>query len=204
MRRDATVSDNSSSEVASHESPSNVLCACPAVSSSRGAHCRNLLTREGTPGTVIGVTVATSPGERLAEWRDAIDPSTTQLSFVNVTHGGRSAAMSSDGLGDWDRTPADVVEIEEMDLRRLGTEITSQLQQASEAPVVLCFDSLTDVLQFESQERIHRFLNVLTARVEETGAYAHYHIDSDGHADRTFETLAPVFDETVSAGAEWG
>jgi len=110
--------------------------------------------------------------------------------------------MSSDGFGGQDEEPADITEIEEMDLRRLGTEITSQLRQASAEPVVLCFDSLTDVLQFESQERIHRFLNVLTARVDETGAYAHYHIDSDGHTDRTFETLSPVFDATVSTGAE--
>jgi len=196
------VTDNSSSEVASHESPSNVLCACPAVGSSRSAHCQRLLTREGEPGSIISVTVATSPGERLAEWRDTIDPSTTQISFVDVTRGGRSAAMSSDGFGGQDEEPADITEIEEMDLRRLGTEITSQLRQASAEPVVLCFDSLTDVLQFESQERIHRFLNVLTARVDETGAYAHYHIDSDGHTDRTFETLSPVFDATVSTGAE--
>ncbi|MFW6017615.1 MAG: DUF7504 family protein [Halapricum sp.] len=197
------MSNDTATETADHDTASNVLCACPAVGSSRATHCQRLLTRAGQPESIVGVTIATSPAERLAAWRDAIDPATTEISFVNVTHGGRSATMSTNGSGGGEEVPTDIVEIGEMDLRRLGTEITAQLREASGAPTALCFDSLTDVLQFESKERIHRFLNVVTARVTEAGAYAHYHIDSNGHANPTFETLAPVFDETVSDGIEF-
>lgn len=161
-----------------------------------------MLTQEGPPGTVVGVTVATSPGEQMSDWSNVIDPVTTNLSFVDVSHAGRSAAMSADGFGGQNGALIDVVEIETIDLHQLGSEIATKLRQASADPVVLCFDSLTDILQMESQETVHRFLNVLTARVKENGAYAHYHIDSDGHPSQTIETMAPIFDTTITVGSD--
>jgi len=182
--------------------PSNVLCVAPAIGSEKHEHCRDLLTRVGPPGTVLGVTVASSPGERLTDWSGVLDPVGTAFSFVDVADGGRSAAMPPRGLGGQNGALVTIAEVEDVDLERIGSEVVSQLREAGDGPVVVCLDSLTDLLQFESAETVHRFLNVLTARVEETGAVAHYHIDSEGHPDSTIETLAPLFDETVRAGPE--
>ena len=91
----------------------------------------------------------------------------------------------------------DIVEIESLDLHDLGAEITAQLRNESTDPVFVCFDSLTDLLQFVSEQTVHRFLQVLTARIREAGAVAHFHIDTDGHSEEVIETLAPIFDRTV-------
>ena len=178
------------------ETGSNVLCACPAIGPEKDEHCRDLLSRERLPGTIIGVTVASSPGQRMGVWNNVATPRTT-LKFVDVAHAGRSASMSTDGFGGQNGALVNVVKVEDMDLQRLGTEIVTQLREASQEPVVLCFDSLTDVLQFESEETVFRFLNALTTRVRETGVTAHYHLDADGHPVETIETLASLFDETI-------
>ncbi|WP_136688098.1 DUF7504 family protein [Halorhabdus amylolytica] len=191
------MSDELSPGVDATETPSNVLCVCPAIGNAKNEHCRDLLTREGPPGTVLGVTVASSPGERMSEWSNVIDPVRTTLSFVDVSHGGRSAAMSADGFGGQNGAIVNVVEVEDVDLQRIGAELTTQLENAEKGPVVVCLDSLTDLLQFETERTLHRFLNVLTARVEQADAIAHYHIDADGHPDRTFDTLTPLFDATI-------
>ncbi|WP_135662444.1 DUF7504 family protein [Halorhabdus rudnickae] len=193
------MSDELSQGVDAAETVSNVLCVCPAIGNAKNQHCRDLLTRAGAPGTVLSVTIASSPGERMSEWSTVIDPVETTLSFVDVSHGGRSAAMSADGFGGQNGAIVNVAEVEDVDLQRIGSELATQLENADQGPVVVCIDSLTDLLQFESERTLHRFLNVLTARVEQAGAIAHYHIDADGHPDRTFDTLAPLFDATVCA-----
>jgi hypothetical protein len=191
------VSDDHSHGVDVDNSVSNVLCACPAIGTTKTEHCRDLLTRSGQPGTILGVTVASSPGERMSEWSNVVDPMQTDLSFVDVSNGGRSAAMSADGFGGQHGAMVNMIEIEDVDLQQLGTQITALLDAATDDPVVLCLDSLTDLLQFESERQLHRFLNVVTTRVEAAGAIAHYHIDADGHPASTIETLAPLFDETI-------
>ncbi|MFB6129095.1 MAG: hypothetical protein ABEJ47_04955 [Halorhabdus sp.] len=179
----------------------NVLCISPEISPGKEDCCEALLTRKGVPDRIVGVTVASSPGGRMAEWGNAINPATTDLTFVDVSHGGRSAAMSTDGFGGQNGTLVDVIEVPDVDLREIGKAVTDQLDGGTDETVVVCLDSLTDLLQFESEETLSRFLHVLTTRVSEAGASAHYHIDADGHPERVFETLSPLFDATVRADA---
>ncbi|WP_181687238.1 DUF7504 family protein [Halorhabdus salina] len=193
------MSDDHSHSTDVADAASNVLCATPAIGHAKNEHCRDLLTRAGPPGTILGVTVASSPGERMSEWSNAIDPVQTKLSFVDVSNGGRSAAMSVDGFGGQHGAMVNMVEIEDVDLHQLGTQISAQLDAATDGPVVVCLDSLTDLFQFESERKIHRFLNVVTTRVEAADAIAHYHIDANGHPTSTIETLAPLFDVTIRA-----
>ncbi|ACV10832.1 hypothetical protein Huta_0645 [Halorhabdus utahensis DSM 12940] len=186
------------------EEASNVLCISPEISTSKEECCQELLTRCGIPDRIVGVTVASSPGGRMAEWGNAINPMTTELTFIDVSHGGRSAAMSADGFGGQNGALVDVVEVPEVDLRDIGKEITNQLDSDSNETVAVCIDSLTDLLQFESEETLSRFLHVLTTRVNESGVAAHYHIDAHGHPERVFETLSPLFEATVRADPDLG
>ena len=181
------------------EDAANVLCISPEISTSKEECCQDLLTRRGVPDRIVGVTVASSPGGRMAEWGDAINPMTTDLTFIDVSHGGRSAAMSADGFGGQNGALVDVVEIQDVDLQRIGEAVTDQLERDTDETVVVCLDSLTDLLQFDSEETLSRFLHALTARVSEAGASAHYHIDAHGHPEPVFETLSPLFDATVRA-----
>ncbi|CCQ32539.1 hypothetical protein HLRTI_002426 [Halorhabdus tiamatea SARL4B] len=184
------------------EDADNVLCISPEISPNKEACCEELLTREGVPDKIVGVTVASSPGGRMAEWGEAINPMTTDLTFVDVSHGGRSAAMSADGFGGQNGALVDVIEVPDVDLREIGSAVTDQLDGDTDETIVVCLDSLTDLLQFESEETLSRFLHVLTARVSEAGGSAHYHIDAHGHPDRVFETLSPLFDATVRTDAD--
>ena len=184
------------------EEAPNVLCISPEISSSKEECCRELLTRRGVPDRIVGVTVASSPGGRMAEWSDVLSPATTDLTFVDVSHGGRSAAMSADGFGGQNGALVDVIEVQDVDLHQIGTAVTDQLDGDTDDNVVVCLDSLTDLLQFESEETISRFLHALTSRVSAAGATAHFHIDAHGHPERVFETLSPLFDATVRADVD--
>lgn len=181
---------------------SNVLCVSPEISRSKEECCEDLLTRHGVPDRIVGVTVASSPGGRMAEWSDVLNPMQTDLTFVDVSHGGRSAAMSADGFGGHNGALVDVIEVPDVDLQEIGTAVTDQLDADTDETVVVCLDSLTDLLQFESEETLSRFLHALTTRVNEAGATAHYHIDAHGHPEQVFETLSTLFDATIRADAD--
>ncbi|MBX0298251.1 hypothetical protein EGH23_25670 [Halomicroarcula sp. F27] len=87
------------------------------------------------------------------------------------------------------------------DLTSLGTRITAQLdtwtETTSERQIVVCFDSVTVLLQYISVAQAGRFLDVVTNLFAEHDAIAHFHLDPEAHTEQTLNKLRPFFDLVV-------
>lgn len=89
------------------------------------------------------------------------------------------------------------------DLPKLGIAISQVIAdwQGRSKHTVMCFHSITDLLQFADHERVFRFLHVLQGRVDSIDATAHYHLDRDAHDERTVAMFWNLFDATVDVTA---
>jgi hypothetical protein len=131
------------------------------------------------------------PGERPAELAivtagDQMRSATADLSngYVDLPAGVKTTAVSESG-----------------DLTGIAIRIQQALDSwAEDGPehVVLCFDSLTTLAQFNSIERVFRFLHLLTARLREAGVPSHFHVDPAAHDDREIAVLCNLFDTVQS------
>lgn len=90
------------------------------------------------------------------------------------------------------------------DLTGLGIRLGSAVEALDGPELVVCFNSLTALLEHTDVQRAFRFLHVITAQLSNTGATAHYHLDREPLDDGTLATVQPVFDTVVrSDGEEW-
>ncbi|WP_440990391.1 DUF7504 family protein [Haloarchaeobius baliensis] len=85
------------------------------------------------------------------------------------------------------------------DLQRLG-EVVSQFCSVWDDAgydIVVCFDSLTDLLAANDPEVVFQFCHVLSARLQSVGAVAHFHLDPNAHSQQLQLTFEQIFDETL-------
>jgi len=62
---------------------------------------------------------------------------------------------------------------------------------------LLCFRSISTLLQYADLEDVFKFLHTLTYRVEIGDARGHYHMDPASHDEQTVQTLLQLFDAAV-------
>lgn len=84
-------------------------------------------------------------------------------------------------------------------LSELGSSVRDVLHDWAEkdATSVLCFDSVTALLERADLELTFEFLLVLIEGIRPTGTISHFHIDADAHDTTTLRTLEHVFDEVL-------
>jgi len=82
------------------------------------------------------------------------------------------------------------------DLTGMGIETSKALD--CQEQVALYFTSLSVLLQYVDVETVFRALHLLTARLRNSGARAHFHISS-GESDQTIAALSSLFDAVVEA-----
>lgn len=119
------------------------------------------------------------------------------------------AATARSAVADQAAAPAgptmpqalNVRRVESDDLGELGTAISraiDDLARGDPAPgeVRVCLDSLSPLLEGYDESVVFRFLHVLTGRVRQANALAHFHLPVPADA-REARLLAPLFDATV-------
>jgi hypothetical protein len=84
-------------------------------------------------------------------------------------------------------------------LQALGTSISKFCERWDREgfDIVLCFDSLTELLEHTSPSIVFQFCHVLNRRLASVDALAHFHLDPDAHDDQTVATFQSIFDSTV-------
>ncbi|WP_439027798.1 DUF7504 family protein [Haloarchaeobius sp. DT45] len=94
--------------------------------------------------------------------------------------------------------PMDAVE-DPGNLQALGTAISRFCEQweRQNFDIVVCFDSLTELLDHASAEAVFQFCHVLNSRLDSVDALAHFHLDPTAHDDETVATFQSIFDETI-------
>ena len=83
------------------------------------------------------------------------------------------------------------------DLTGLGVAISEVLSEWDD-PVLVCFDSLTSMLQYVDSDTAYEFLHAVTGQVHAARARAHFHVDPAAHDETTLAGITSLFDARVS------
>lgn len=179
---------------------SSVLLLTEAQSQHDDDACMDLLSvTNPQQENVLSITVTQSANDRLKLWQKHIETLPAKATIISVGEITRSAAAGS--TGSMQLSPG--VRIETVknpgDLTGLGITITEQLKEfmQDDNQVVVCFHSLTPLLQYAELTRVFRFLHVLIGRLNSMNAVTHFHMDPSAHDQQTINTLTQLFDAVI-------
>lgn len=182
--------------------PANVLLLVPSMGTDGDAVCHQLLLPVSPEEVeVLYVSLTRSPDDRLESWRTHIGGSLpANTGIISVGEGARSAAGAAGTVTGPFSGPVRVESVSSpSDLTGLGIGMSEILEDwaTSDHQSVVCFDSLTTLLQYADLQRVFRFLHVATARCESVDALAHFHLDPGAHDEKTLNTLLSLFDTLI-------
>ena len=166
---------------------SNVLLASPSMGGSREV-CSTLLTEGLDRPSVLFVSFTRSASACLSQWED-LDAEAENLAVV---------AVGTDGSVDRPDVTTRTL-TSPSDLTGLGVAI-GQVIAEWEAPVAVCFDSLTAMLQYVDFETAYEFCHAVTGQFHAAGARAHFHVDPQALEPRHVAGLTSLVDARVDDG----
>ncbi|SDF76352.1 DUF7504 family protein [Halorientalis regularis] len=173
-----------------------VLLLAPSVGDAERDACTELLAHhDAASSRVVHVLYMESAIERYRLIESQLPAHPAESAVVAVGAGGVVGERGPD-------PPAEHYHVQRLtdpaDLTGLGMALSDALGEwAAVGDVTLCFDSLSILLQYADTERLFRFLHMLTNRLTELGASAHFHIDPAAHDEQTVAQLAQAFDDQV-------
>lgn len=153
----------------------------------------------GDHGTVILVTFDQPPDQRAESIRE-ITGHPDDMRIVAVGDSARSAAARGGA------TVGPMVTVEHPDdLTELGIRLGQTLDEVEHVDdLVVCFHSLTALLDHTPVERAFRFLHVLTSRLNNAGATSFFHLAPGAHDPSDVATVQPLFDGILrNEDGEW-
>lgn len=147
--------------------------------------------REVGEADLIAVSYTRSGAEWSGAWEKRLGTLPGRSVIVGVDDTVRKSNGGQSGVVETNESPDD--------LTGIGITLSEYLSSwgGEGGDLVVCFDSLTALLQYVSLKRAYRFLHVLTGRAAAVGARSHYHLDPSAHDDRTVATLTSLFDAVV-------
>lgn len=192
--------DGGTPRISGLEGVSNVLLQSPSIGPHKTDVCHQLLGQSDPAQTsVLVVTFTKSATDWVTEWNEFAGQPPARGGIVTV--GETSPHVAGDG---WD-----VEQVENAsNLTGLGITLSGLLSDLASAgeedgsDVVVCFDSVTSLLQYADLQGTFRFLHVVTGRVESVGGVGHYHIDPAAHDSQDLATLRGLFDAVVDVEAD--
>jgi len=170
----------------------SVIVLAPA-SANDDAACVDLLRPSEQSTNLLFVSFTGSPRSRLETWIDRA--------------GGRPAATYvlasgevTDGFDGGGPRPDKVERVgTPNDLTGISIRISEVLNEwaDSDARSVVCFDSITALLQYVDVKTVYEFLHVLTGRLYAHGASGHFHLDPGAHSALVVARIQTLFDVAV-------
>lgn len=151
---------------------------------------------------VLFVSLTRPAEDRLRVLREQAGERPPAVSVVSGTDQFEAATTETTTADeDGNRVTVDTID-DPSDLPKLGITISRAVKEWDDAGVgtVVCFHSLTALLQYADRQRVFRFLHVLQDRLEAVDAVTHYHMDAAAHDRQTLATLRPLFDAVVEVG----
>ena len=164
----------------------NILLEEPSIGGGRDV-CTSLLVDEASEPNVLFVAFTRQASACVAQ----LDGESVDNVGV-ITVGDASAAVEDDAVvTESVSTPSD--------LTGLGISIGQFLSEFDDR-VLVCFDSLTSMLQYVDVQTAYEFLHAITGQIHAAGARAHFHIDPDAHSEQDVAAIASLFDARVALG----
>lgn len=169
--------------------------------------CSNHVESIGSGGTnVLAVTFSPPDAGWLDSWITGPGES-SDTAVISVGDSARSAAgspsvgaASTRGVAvDTVADPADLSALED----RIGERLAAW--ERTDDRTVVCFDSVTAVLEQVGPERTVAFLESVIDRTRDAAASAHFHLDPERHGGEFEERASTLFDAvvTIEDGGEW-
>lgn len=178
----------------------NALLLAPSFVGDEEGTCTQLLhSQTADEQNVLLISYTKSPDAQLQRWRDHTDGRPANLGVVTVKDSTRSVAATNGGetAAPGQHGPVETVS-NPNDITGLGIRITEFLTRwDDDGQIVVCFDSLTALLQYVDLETAYEFLHVVTGRMAAVDAVAHYHMDPGAHDDQTVESIVSLMDAVV-------
>lgn len=156
--------------------------------------CARLLSTAEPSATALVLVTLVQPAATRLGVRDRIASPPDRTAVVDAS----VADVAGDDDGDGDTAVRRVSGPE--NLTRLGVAVTETLAGLDGRRPVLCFDSLSVLLQYVPPRAALRFLTTLRSHLDAAGARAHFHLDPGVHDERTVAALRSALDEVVEAG----
>ncbi|MEF8821905.1 MAG: hypothetical protein V5A52_06480 [Halovenus sp.] len=166
------------------EDTTNVLLEEPPLGEGRDV-CTSLLVGDVAEPTALFVSFTRSASDCVAQLDDEA------VENIGVITVGDSSSSVDD-----DRVVTDTVSTPS-DLTGLGISIGKMLSRW-DAPVFVCFESLTSMLQYVEIQTAYEFLHAITGQIHAAGARAHFHIDPSAHDSKDVAGIASLFDGKVT------
>jgi hypothetical protein len=172
----------------------NVIVLAPSLSDEKRTACLDLL-EAGPVGRldVLHVTYSGAPADLVDQWRDHHGELPGRMGIVVV---GDQPGQHPGG----DSVPENVfvTTANPNDITGLGMRLNNYLNDHDEdSRLVVCFDSMTEMLQFAELQPVFKFLHMFAGQLREADAVAHFHIDPGAHDTQTISRLKPLFDDSV-------
>lgn len=165
--------------------------------------CRTFLSVD-TPeeARLLVVSLTGTAQDCLNRWEDAHEGAMPADVGVVAVRGTAGSGDPAAGNGPGPVTAGGVTTVGSAgDLTGIGIAVSEFLSAwGIDGPTVLCFDSITTLLQYTEVKGVFRFLHVLTRRIEQAGASAHFHMDPAAHDDRTVHIITSLFDRIIERG----
>lgn len=162
--------------------------------------CRRLLSLGPPAATnLLRITYSGRPGSVVEEWASRPEAHPAKARVVAVGAAAARVRGATDGGVpgvETVREPADVT-----GLAITAGEVLSGWEGDGNRTVV-CFDSVTHLLDHVSFETAFRFLHVFSRRVGVLGATGHYHLDPAAHDDRVVQGFKGLFDAVVEVSPD--
>jgi hypothetical protein len=158
-----------------------LVCA-PSMGTDSG--CLEFLSTADEDTTVLWVTFTRSPSACIEQYRAAETADGASLSVIAVGDTANGATTDGDVTVQTVSTPEDLT----------GLGITLSQTLSDHEDIVLCFDSLTVLLQYVDHETAYEFLNAVTGHLYATNTPAHFHLDPSAHDRHAIDALASLFD----------
>ncbi|MDX1747537.1 MAG: hypothetical protein R3324_16505, partial [Halobacteriales archaeon] len=131
------------------------------------------------------------------------------LLIVRIGGRSRSARRRGESRGkitadDFGTDPVIETVSDPADLTGMGIALNRALEAWTPTAnqTIVCFHTLTMLLQYVDTERVYRFLHVVTSQLAEEGALAHVHVDPRAHDPRTLSRIATLFDAVIRTTEE--
>lgn len=167
------------------------------------AACTELMETD-RPSNQLLVTYTQTADGRFRDWRRNHSQQAADMNIVAVGDLTRSAQAGGGGGGS-SLPPITGVE-NPADLTGIGMKVTRRLESWADtkAPITVCFDSVSVLLQHVDPRRAYQFLHVLTTKLQSAGAIGHIHMDPDKHDQQIVDQVASLCDALVEVdGDEW-
>lgn len=182
--------------------PSNTLVLLPHLHDHDVDVCLDLLTvAEPDDENVLAVSFEETATAKSRRWSEGIGTPPSELAVVEVSPSDSTeSAESISDRGSEAGAPPTTRHVSEADgLASLAETISEQLAKwkASNTQTVVCFQSLTPLLEQNDLRQVFRFLHLLLRRLESVDAVAHFHLDPDAVDEQALYTLLPLFDTVI-------